>query len=331
MKRHCTFASTALVCLCLAACSEVNLKHSFDPYSPAQTYQTADSQRPGLQVQFFGTSTILFSDGEHSILIDGFFSRPSWPKLALTNIKPDPGEIKFALSNMAVRKINAILVSHSHHDHAMDSGIVAQRTNAVIYGSESTLNIARGQSTPEHQLNLLRVCDPLTIGKFHITVFDTPHSSNPINPGFIYQPLTSPTHYSNYKMAEVFSFFLDHPLGKILIVPSANYKPNAFDGVRADIIILGIGLLGKQPEKFTQNYWKEVVSSTGARLVFPVHWDDITKSLKEPLVPIPYYLDDVSLTIRRLQKLAADDDVAMKFLPPLMTVTLPAQHSNNPQ
>jgi L-ascorbate metabolism protein UlaG (beta-lactamase superfamily) len=331
MKSLYVYASIALVCLGLMACGQVNLKRSFDPYSPAEIYETPKRQRTGLQAQFFGTSTILFSDGEHSILIDGFFSRPSWQKLVLTNIKPAPGEIKFALSKITVRKIDAILVSHSHHDHAMDSGIVAQRTNSVIYGSESTLNIARGQSTPEHQLNLLRVCDPLTIGKFQITVFDTPHSSDPINPGFIHEPLSSPTHYSNYKMAENFSFFLDHPLGKILIVPSANYKPNAFDGVRADIVIMGIGLLGKQPEQFTQNYWKEIVKNTGAQLVIPIHWDNFTKSLKKPLEPLPYYFDNISLTMRRLKKIAADENITIRSLPPLVTVTLPAPHSSNPQ
>ena len=37
----------------------------------------SSSSRAGLNVKFFGVSTLLLDDGQDQILIDGFFSRPS--------------------------------------------------------------------------------------------------------------------------------------------------------------------------------------------------------------------------------------------------------------
>jgi L-ascorbate metabolism protein UlaG (beta-lactamase superfamily) len=41
-----------------------------------------------------------------------------------------------------VTRLAAIMPAHSHHDHAMDTVVVAARTGVVIIGSESTADIA---------------------------------------------------------------------------------------------------------------------------------------------------------------------------------------------
>lgn len=313
----------ALLVLGVSACVVyVQARPSVDTESEAIVYRLDAGAKPGLRAMFYGTSTLSLTDGTSAIMTDGFFSRPSLLRL-LTRFSPDESEIAFALSK-APKKIDAIFVAHSHHDHAMDAGLVAMKTGAVVHGSESTLNVARGQGTPAEQLRLLQVRTPLQFGAFRVTAYETPHSPEPTSPGFITEPVHSPARLSTYRVAENFSFYVEHPLGNVLIVPSANYIPGTFDGLKADMVVLGIGALGKQPDGFAESYWSESIGKTGARLVFPVHWDDFTRSLREPLVPMPFFLDDMKAGMAKIDAMARRDGVTVRFLPPLQEVLLPA-------
>lgn len=309
--------------ICLFTAPSLSNAQNVDVDAGRAIYSESATAKPGLRATFFGTSTLSLSDGVNTIMIDGFFSRPSWWRLLLGKLSPDADEIDFALSK-APRKIDAIFVAHSHHDHAMDSGVVAIKTGAIVYGSESTLNVARGQLTPEEQLRPLAAGTPTQIGQFRVTAHETPHSPEPLNVGFISEPVKTPARLSAYRLAENFSFYVEHPLGKILIVPSANYTPHAFDGIKADMVVLGIGTLGKQSADFAATYWSEVVRKTGAKLVFPIHWDDFTVSLRYPLAPLPIILDNVPVGLSRIKALADLDGVSVRFLPQLREVALPA-------
>lgn len=300
----------------------LKVRPAVDVDSADVLYRQDAAAKPGLRAVFFGTSSLSLTDGVHTVMVDGFFSRPSLWRL-LTRFSPDTDEIAFALRK-APPRVDAVFVAHSHHDHAMDAGLVAIQTGALVLGSESTLNLARGQGTPESRLRRLQVRSPLQIGKFRVTAFETPHSPDPVNPGFIAEPIHTPAKLSDYRMAENFSFFVEHPLGKVLIVPSANYTPGIFDGIQADMVVLGIGALGKQSAEFVETYWSEVVRKTGATLVFPVHWDDFTLSLREPLVPMPYFMDNLKAGMTQIGPLARRDGVMVRFLPALQEVTLPA-------
>ena len=284
-------------------------------------YKGDASAKSGLRATFFGTTTILITDGTNSIMIDGFFSRPSL--FRLIRVKPDIKRIDFALSN-APRNIDAIFVAHSHYDHAMDSGLVAQRTGAVIYGSESTLNIARGQKTQPSQLHLLNETQPIPVGAFRVTAFETPHSPKAKYVGDICQPVKPPAKLSDYRMGENFSFFLEHPLGNVLIIPSATDMLGTLNKYQANVVFLGIGTLGKQSCEFTETYWKDAVVSTGAKLVLPIHWDNFTKSLNKPLVPFPFFIDNPGVAVDRLRFMAERDKVQLYLPPALHEFTLPA-------
>lgn len=327
VKKFFVLFAVVLAAIVSVGCSGL-LRPDVDPSAPGLAYRQDEVADPGLSVAFFGTSTVLISDGKNAILTDGFLSRPSWLQLVFATLQSNTEEIDFALGSARVEKVDAILVAHSHHDHAMDSGLVAQKTNAIVYGSESTLNIARGQKTPETQLRLIKTGQPWEAGGFKITAFETPHSPEPINVGDIDRPLDAPARLSAYKLGANFSFLLEHRLGNVLIVPSANYKPHVFDGVHAPVVVLGIGLLGKQSAEFTERYWNEVVRKTGAKLVLPVHWDDFARSLREPLVPLPSFMDNMAVALERLQALAKRDGVTIRFLPALQAVRLPVENGS---
>ena len=74
-------------------------------------------------VKFTGVSTLLFSDGQTKLLIDGFFSRPSvFKAIFYRPVESDVEKIRQSLKRFHINQLDAVLVSHSHYDHAMDSG-----------------------------------------------------------------------------------------------------------------------------------------------------------------------------------------------------------------
>jgi L-ascorbate metabolism protein UlaG (beta-lactamase superfamily) len=288
------------------------------PGRPPEVRQTATQGAP-LRVMFMGVTTILLEDGETAIMTDGFFSRPGRKTLLLRKLKPDQKRITHALSEAGVTKLAAVMTAHSHYDHAMDAPEVARRTGALLVGSESTRSIARGVNFPEDRFRVIGGGETLTFGRFRVTVIKSRHSPGDLLTrhflkGEIKSPLRTPARMWDYKEGGNYSFLIEHCDRRILIHPSANYIPGLLRAVRADVIFLGIGGLGRQSPKFAEEYWREVVRATRARVVIPIHWDDFTKPLDKPLRRSPRPFDNVKGAMKTIGRLAEDDHVTVRTL-----------------
>jgi L-ascorbate metabolism protein UlaG (beta-lactamase superfamily) len=231
---------------------------------------------------YFGTSTILFYDGATRILIDGFFSRPGKLRLAFP-LRPNRERIAEALGT--IDRIDAIFVAHSHYDHVLDTATVAKLTGAAVFGSESTKNVVRTGEVIDDGFKR-------DFGRFRVTVFRTPHSLPPRYEGIIRKPLRRAVRLSAYREGGNFSFIVEHDGRAVLVVPSCNLPGGKFHGVRAEAVFLSVGMLGKQDPAFAAAYWQETVTTTGAKRVIPIHWDDPTRRLCRPFKPLPRIIDD---------------------------------------
>jgi L-ascorbate metabolism protein UlaG (beta-lactamase superfamily) len=231
---------------------------------------TAASVPPGqeaeLTMRWFGTSTVSISDGPTTIMIDGFFSRPRMRMLAfawlgLPLVRPDQASIDAGLAPLGDETIEAIFVAHAHHDHALDTGRVARRDDARVYGSVSVAYIV------DQKLDGATV-EPIwdgfstTIGAFEVRVIASPHKPSAFGPaGDITQPLPLPANLRAFRSGPSFSFLITHPRGTVLVMPSAviDGAPPTLEGQSADVVLLGIGLLGRESEATMRSYWKSVV------------------------------------------------------------------------
>ena len=289
---------------------------SSPPLPPHLSLRMAPSPAGGgLQVRYFGASTLQVDDGETALMTDGFFSRPGLLELFFRDIAPDGKRIDAALKSGRVSKLDALLVARSHHDHAMDSALVAERTGALLVGSASTANIGRGHGLAGKRMRVVKHGDTLAFGRFTVEVFESPHSPHAQNIGEIEAPLVPPAKASAYKAGASYAFLLRHARASILVHPSANFVPGRYRHVKADAVFLSSALLGKQSEQFAQDYWREVVKATGAKLVVPIHWDDFTRPLDQPLQPMPPLMDAFERGTQRLVRLAEADGVLLRFMP----------------
>lgn len=129
-----------------------------------------------MKITFFGTTVLLFDDGKNQILFDAHFTRPSIFKIFFGKIKTNEGLIDKILEDYKINNLSAIFVSHSHYDHVMDAPYIANKCGATVYGSESTLNVARGGNVSEEKLKLFKHNDTFQIGDYEIKVLKSKHS-----------------------------------------------------------------------------------------------------------------------------------------------------------
>ncbi|MBA2953530.1 MBL fold metallo-hydrolase [Nocardioides sp. MAH-18] len=263
-------------------------------------------------VTFLGVASLLIDDGETALMTDGFFSRPSLAKVVLGRIAPDQGRIDAALARAGVDRLAAVLPVHTHYDHAMDSAVVADRTGAVLVGGESTAYVGRGHGLPADRVRVVTPGEPQQLGAFTLTLVESHHCPPDRFPGVITEPVVPPVRAGAYKCGEAWSILLSHASGRsALLQGSAGYVEGALAGRRADVAYLGVGQLGVQSEDYIRRYWAETVEAVGARTVVLTHWDDFFRPLDRPLRALPYLGDDLDVSMRILDELAAASGVSV--------------------
>ncbi|EME63336.1 beta-lactamase domain-containing protein [Amycolatopsis decaplanina DSM 44594] len=262
---------------------------------------------------FFGASTVHVFDGVTSILVDGFFSRPSWARILAGKVAPDQERITAALERGGIDHLDALFVAHSHHDHVMDAPDVVRLRGGTLYGSPSTLNVGRGAGLPDDSMCVIADGDQVKLGDFTVRVFEGRHSPGDHYPGTIDEPLTTPAKASAYRTGGCYSFLLTHSAGRMLVHPSANFVPHQFDGLDVDFLYLGVGALGAQDKQFQDDYWHHVVEATSPSFIVPVHWDDFSRPLGRPLRTMPFFLDKAARTKDVLIRKAGESRIPWRF------------------
>jgi L-ascorbate metabolism protein UlaG (beta-lactamase superfamily) len=276
------------------------------------TVPAAASDAP-LTVTWLGVSTLLIDDGASALMTDGFFSRPSLARVGLGKVAPSPARVDGSLARIGVKRLAAVVPVHTHFDHALDSALVADRTGAVLVGGESAANVGRGHGLDESRLVVADSGTPIRLGDFDITLVKTHHSPPDRFPGTIDKPVVPPVKAAAYRCGEAWATFIHHRPSdrRVLIQGSAGFVKGSLAGRRADVVYLGVGQLGVQPETYIVDYWAETVRSVGARRVILVHWDDFFQPLSKPLRALPYVADDLDVSLRILSGLAERDGVAL--------------------
>jgi L-ascorbate metabolism protein UlaG (beta-lactamase superfamily) len=245
---------------------------------PAQHYTghviPTDTEDGAVRVVWMGTAGLYITDGETGIYIDPFVSRYGLRKVGLGfRLNPDHELIEKWIKISGGHHASAVLTSHSHYDHAMDAPYFAARTGALIAGSLSTANVARGAGLPEKQIRVIADGEQMVIGKFTATFIKSIHSPVFFGripwPGEITEPLRPPAPASAYREGGTYAIVLSHPRGTLLHYGSAGIKPGIFENISAEAVFLSLG--GRQD---TPSLLTHVVAPVRAERVIPIHYDN---------------------------------------------------------
>ncbi len=275
----------------------------------------------GVKVTWLGVTTLLFDDDETQILIDGFFSRPSIFDVILGRpVVSDAATINYAMDEFRVRRLAAVIPLHSHYNHAMDVGAIANRSSASVVGTESTANIARGAGVPNDQIILVTNGDTLEFGKFTVTFITSRHVPNGIGDGhriagFMSEPLIQPADIDEWREGGSWSLLISHPLGTTLVQGSAGFIEDALAEIRADVVMMSVAGLTSQGRKYTSDYWKQIVEPTGATRVYVIHHEDFTQPFGQ-IELYPTSVDNVVASVQWLSTLARASKKSIEILRP---------------
>lgn len=296
--------------------------------------QLARQPESGLRVLFLGTSSMAWTDGQTTWLVDGFFSRQPIAKVIFTRLKVDEPQVTAVAATMFEQLempsvLSGIVVAHSHYDHALDAPFLAKQYGGQVVGSESTWQIAKGQGLPATQMRVSGLSGHVRLGDFDIRLIQSAHAPTGFTGGFNTEPVTLPSHALQFKEGVSYSFVVSHPSRGsspfALIQSSAGFVPGQNDGLAVDTVFLGTGGLGKLSDEYIASYWKEMVLNTGAKNVYLIHWDDFTQPLMNQgrlstLKPMPTALDDFPRSLELLNMFSKRDGVALHVLDAWQTV-----------
>ena len=281
-------------------------------YSDRFDVPAAEPDSP-LSATWMGVATLLVDDGSSALMTDGYFSRPNLARVAAGKVSPSPARVDGCLARAEVSRLEAVIPVHTHVDHVLDSALVADRTGARLVGGESAANVGRGYGLPEDRIVVASSGEPIQLGAYDVTLIESHHCPPDRFPGVIGEPLVPPVRVSAYRCGEAWSTLVHHrPSGRrLLIQGSAGFVKGALADQRADAVYLSVGQLGLHPRSYLVDYWTETVLAVGARRVSLIHWDDFFRPLSKPLRALPYAGDDLDVSIRILDELAARDGIAL--------------------
>lgn len=240
-----------------------------------------------VNLTWLGTAGVLVSDGDCGILIDPYVSRFGLFKIALgIPLQPDKESIKRWTDRLEEKNIRAVVVSHSHFDHCLDAPYFAQETGALLIGSESTINVGRGSGLAEKNMQTVSPGRTINIGAFSLKFIESIHGPAFLGripyPGTIDQPLAGPRPARDYRLGQTYAILISHPTGTIVHHGSAGFMPKMYEGIKADVVLLGIAGRGD-----TETYLKNVPLALGVKLIIPIHFDNFSIKLDKKMKNLP--------------------------------------------
>ena len=249
---------------------------------------------------------LMFDDGTDQVMFDCHVTRPSIPAYLFGNVKTDMALADDIIKRHEINRLRAIFISHTHHDHVMDAPYIANRCGATIYGSASALNVARGGDVPEARLTAFSGGETFQVGDYRVTVIPSLHSKPTILNNDLGQtidaPLRQPARLRDYKEGGSFDFLVVHGERRYLIRPSFNYIEGQLDGIRADVLFLGVAGLAKADGETEARFFAETVEKVRPSLVIPLHWDNFFKPLDKPATGMYPLVEKTEVSFFRLAR-----------------------------
>jgi len=250
--------------------------------------RTKKAEHP-VKAAFFGTNSLVVTDGKTTLLVDPYFTRPGKGKLLAGKVAPDAAKVRAALAEAGVKQADAVLITHAHVDHVLDAAEAARQTGATVYGSATAVLTARGHGLAPGKTRMAMQKERFSFGDFMVTFLPARHLPLPFPLSLVIgrgsritRPFSPPARALSYKEGQSFHLLVDHPHGSFLNQGTAGLSPASTGNVSARVLLLGIGGLAARPRAYRKEWYEKSVCSTGAQRVWLTHWDDFSAPLSRP-------------------------------------------------
>ncbi len=242
-------------------------------------------------------------------------------------MEPRRQKITQHLTQDEVEDLDAVFVTHSHHDHALDAPLISTMCNECkVYGSESYSilhNVLRGNTSPGSFQKVPKNGLKCEIDKFVVRIYQSSHvevdrQKHPIlhkilkpMQGEVDDSISLPLSRTDFKTGDVFGLHIHHKEhGNIVVATTAGAMKSQLENTKADIVFLSVGFLHESTDADQKLYWDETVEVTNPHTIVPIHWDNFAKNpfKKQKLQLSPKLISDSRSAIQTLQQKSMDTE-----------------------
>ena len=241
------------------------------------------AQNSDLRFKFLGTAGWEISNDSVTILVDPYISRiklGKGPSISEDDnrksyTRTDFYESDTVLINEIIKKVDYILVHHSHFDHLSDVPYIALKTGAKVIGTETTCNILRAYGIPDDQLYTVKGGEDYQFDNFSVRVIPSLHSALGKKRYFdsrtYTEPPEAPLKIKDFIEGGSLMYFLRFNSHKVLTAGSMNFIEREVEGLHPDIILPGVNFSRLEIYNYTHRLMK---ATNFPRIVIPAHWDN---------------------------------------------------------
>jgi L-ascorbate metabolism protein UlaG (beta-lactamase superfamily) len=231
---------------------------------------------PGVELEWLGTAGFRLACQGQQLLIDPYLTRV--PLGALLRRRPVAAD---AARLAALPDPMAILVGHTHFDHALDVPALAARAGCPVYGSASLERLMKLHGRAELAVSV----EPhraYEIGPFTVRFVPSRHSKLALglwtpSDGELTCEHTDALTPSAYRCGQVWGIH-------VAVAGVTFYHQGSCDLVD-DEVPRGVDYLlaGIAGRRFTPRYWERLLRRLEPRVVVPHHFDDFFRPVDAPL------------------------------------------------
>lgn len=233
---------------------------------------------PGLELEWLGTSGFRLQYQGFQLLIDPYLTRiPLGALLRRRVIPPSEEHVRRHLDGA-----DAILIGHTHFDHALDAPKISELFGCPVYGSRSTANLMALYGMSESMVEVENY-EVYELGPFEVTFVPSVHSKLVLGMSVPYSGDVCCEHFDEltpaaYKCGQVYGIHIKVAGTTFYHQGSADLIEDAMRHKGVDYFLAGIAGRG-----FTPRYVERILRSLEPKVVVPNHYDNFFRPLGDPM------------------------------------------------
>jgi len=237
-----------------------------------------------IEVTWTGAAGLIVTSGGHTVLIDPFVSRPGKLDVFFRRLQPKKLVIDQFIQNLP-GNLDAIIVGHTHFDHALDVPDIAYGHKCPVLGSTSLKSLMEISGLPGRT----RVCaeqEKVELeGDASVTMIPSLHGLVVLGrvpcQGDMVQDLSLPLRAYQYRLGEMFMPKLEIGGITIMHAGSANAKISELAEHSCDVLFMCVPGWNKSRE-----YTTTLLDHLRPEVIVPFHFDDFTASIDGGKIPV---------------------------------------------
>jgi L-ascorbate metabolism protein UlaG (beta-lactamase superfamily) len=273
-------------------------------FSMAIAQNKQDTKKP-LTIQWTSIAGVLISDGVTNLGFDLIFTKPELKHWIFNApLLPNDTLLEKKVQQFQIKKLDALFISHTHCDHAVDTPWFSAKFHTPIYGTVSIQRLAKGYEFITKKPVFLKdmvARQTITVGEFKITPFARTHA--PIIQWLDWHflvgdvPENTQLKFYDYYTGDTWSYLIEHPRGSIYVDQGGHPKKEILDSLpKIDVAVLGTANK-KSLEDWITGYAKKIQP----KVIMPVHYDWFFLSWPDdPFIMPRMQLEEIGVELSKL-------------------------------